>query len=157
MLLWDSLPSLCNFLYPPFFFSFVFKLGCWFFFFGFHILWFPLLAPCYSTSTISHSNYCYHTVCFFITLLFVFYVFSLFFALLWRTWEGSIHLFYNVGNGREQEVFREFQSGKWSFRYLRISRVLFSSLFSIWFFNRDLLRRPVFLISSTHASDWERV
>lgn len=31
-------------------------------------------------SSISHSNYCYHTVCFFITLLFVFYVFSLFFC-----------------------------------------------------------------------------
>lgn len=31
-------------------------------------------------SSISHSYYCYHTVCFFITLLFVFYVFSLFFC-----------------------------------------------------------------------------
>lgn len=29
----------------------------------------------------------------------------------------------------------------------------FFQSFFIWFFNRDLLRRPVFLISSTDASD----
>lgn len=29
----------------------------------------------------------------------------MFFTLLWRTWEGSIHLFYNMGKGSELEVW----------------------------------------------------
>lgn len=110
---------------------FVFQLGCWLFGFLYPVVSFSRFLLLHTS--ISPSTYCYHTsYVFFITLLFVFYVFSLsFFALLWRTWEGFIHLFYNMGNGSEQEVLGDFKAGNGHFVYLRISRVF---VFLISFF-----------------------
>lgn len=125
--LFGSPSRLCNLLYPPFF-SFVFQLG-WFFSFYYPLSFvFTLVSLSAACQLYSHSNYCYYCM-FFITLSFVFLCFQFIF-LLWRTWEGSIHLFYNMGKGSAQEVLGDFKVGNGHFVYLKMSRVfVFSGLF----------------------------
>lgn len=60
-----GIPSrLCNLLYPPFFLFFCFQGGSVFISCGF------ISTPCCSTS-ISHSNYCYHRMFFYYNCLFL--------------------------------------------------------------------------------------
>lgn len=78
---------------------------------------------------------------FFITLLFVSMFLVYFFALLWRTWEGSIHLFYNMGNGSELEGLKNFKAGNSYFVYSFPTR---------FFYYHFLIMGYFYFVSSTH-------
>lgn len=131
-------PPVCVICYTLLFsFSFVFR-G-----FGFYILWFhfhSLLLYFYIPFQLLLSPYVF-LLQLFVSMFLVYYFFC--FALLWRTWEGSIHLFYNMGNGSEPEVLRNFKAGNSYFVYSFPTR----------FFLLSLSNRGVFLFRFLYSPE----